>query len=240
MIATGACSMQRMQAECYEAGCREASYDYRNIACVGTHQQCVRVYVNLCCRLCVCAQNVSSHLFMSCEKKKKKKRGCFPRAHERTLPFPPHHLRVTRAVTRTDRPNAQGQRSHLKNIHTQKKFQFGSRVFFGAVQHATSSASTRLFITTCASVEKKRETTDHWMCATTSCCHLITRSRQSVWGMTILSGRTKYRGEVHAVHAPYLSKLFLNVRTPILLVAIEGGAGCRSCCSSHPCFVHFV
>lgn len=52
--------------------------------------------------------------------------------------------------------------THRDRDHTKKnkKFRFGSRVSFGAVQYATSSASAVLFITTCASVEKK-DTTDH-------------------------------------------------------------------------------
>lgn len=107
-------------------------------------------------------------------------------------------------------------------------------MFFGAVQHATSSASTVLFITTCASVEKK-DTMDHWTCAATSCCHLTARSWQSGVNDDLV-GEGEIPGEVHGKHRAHavLVEAIFKCANPILLVAIEGGAGCRSCCSSHP------
>lgn len=156
----------------HEAACQGASYDYRTLRVSGrisSARVCVWVCASVLSFLCVCmCPKLSSHLFMSC--KKKIERLFFPRAHERTLRHSSSSSLSHKKDERTDRPNAQGQRSLLKHTHTKKISVFGSRVFFGAVQLATSSASALLFITTCASVERR-----HYG-PLKVCCHLVLSS----------------------------------------------------------------
>lgn len=148
---------------------RQPFYDYRTLRVRRNERQpmcvCACVRVRLCRRLCVPAdkRERKEKTFLSLIYKLREEKRLFRRAHERGCP--PLLLRV-KMYERTERPNAQGQRRKLfKKRQISVRMQGLLWCCAAACApvcpscrrlHALSSASTILFITTCASVKKKK------------------------------------------------------------------------------------
>lgn len=125
---------------------------------------CVRACTSVSSSLCACRQErKKKKTFLSLIYKLREEKRLFRRAHERG--GPPLLLRV-KMYERTERPNAQGQRRKLfKKRQISVRMQGLLWCCAAACApvcpscrrlHALSSASTILFITTCASVKKKK------------------------------------------------------------------------------------